>query len=241
MAQQVQQHGPGATGVVGVFHSDADAKKVAERAISLGIDPSNVRIGARDDHYRAIRSEMQEEMEQSWISPQFGVVYTKESAKTLTGVSLVAVVIGVVVMLPFAAVPIGDLELGWKLLIMAIVGAVLGITVGSIVGPAIGVKRPNEGLAADRGVVVRVSPANDAVEKMMATHDPIRIDRFDGEDLVVVKTEELSQGKGAVDEVKRNLANPKMESDPGYAPGEEPGSSDADAGADADADGRTSS
>lgn len=228
MAQQVHQHGPGTTGVVGVFRSDTDAKKVAERAVSLGIDPANVRIGARDDHYRAIRGEMQDEMEQSWISPQFGVAYTKESAKSLAGVSIVAVIIGVVIMLPFAAVPIGGLALGWKLLIMAVVGAVLGITVGTIVGPAIGVKRPNEGLAADRGVVVRVSPAGEAVEKMMATHDPIRIDRFDGEDLEVVQTEELSEGKGMVDEVKRNLANPKMESDPGYAPGEDPDSTHDD-------------
>lgn len=220
MAQQMQHKGGGASGVAGVFHSRQEAESVAHEAVALGVDPLNVRIGGRVDEYRAIRSEMQEELEQSWISPQAGVVYPKESAKGLAAVTPVAVGIGILILLPFAAIPISDFAFGWRLLIMAAVGAALGFTVGLVVGPSIAVKRPNDALAAERGVVVRVSPADEIVEEMMATHDPIRLDRFVGEDLEVVETEDLSQGAGLVDEVDRNLSNPKMEADPGYRPEE---------------------
>lgn len=223
MVQQMHRSSSGPSGVAGVFHTEDEARAVAHEAVALGIDPRNVRIDDPTDHYRAIRSEMQEEVGQSWVSPQAGVVYPKESAKGLAVVTPVAVAIGVLVMLPFAAVPVGDLALGWRLLIAAVVGAVLGGTIGAIVGPSIAVRRQNQGLAAERGVVVRVSPADEAVEQMMAEHDPIRIDRFVGEDLEVVQTEDLSAGTGLLDEVDRNLTNPRMEVDPGYEPGRDDG------------------
>lgn len=213
-----EHHRPGSVGVVGVFHTEVEAREVAARATSLGADPAGVRVGAEVDHYRAIRSEMQEEVGESWMSPQAGVAYPKEAAKGLTAASAVSAAIGALILLPFAALPISDLSLVVKLLVMAGIGAVLGLTIGSIVGPSVSVKRPNEGLAAERGVVVRVSPATEAIEQMMIEHAPIRIDRFVGEDLEVVQTEDLTADGGLLDEVQRNLTNPSMESDPGYAP-----------------------
>ena len=56
MAQQTPNHASGSTGLAGVFHSEADARVVAEAALALGMDPANVRVDDRDDRYRAIRS-----------------------------------------------------------------------------------------------------------------------------------------------------------------------------------------
>jgi hypothetical protein len=78
-----------------------------------------------------LRSQQQEEMAQSWTGPGFGVTTDAQWKGFLVG-SLVGGLVGAVLLLPLAFISWGDLELGWRLLIAAVIGALAGGTVGAL-------------------------------------------------------------------------------------------------------------
>ena len=164
--------------LLAVYPDEQKAKAAATAAQDAGA--SRIRLGGRDDMIASLDSEMQEEMTQSWTSPQaFGVI-PKEAAKGAAIGVPVAAIIGMVIALPFAFFPIpGDISMSlwWKFLIAAIVGAVGGATVGFITGAGFSAMGPAEPMAAERGVTVRVDDGRPAVEVALRAAEPIRLDR----------------------------------------------------------------
>lgn len=207
-----------ATGLIGVYRSEGEASAVAEQAVALGASAGDVHVGDGADEQVSLVAEMQEETKGTWGVPPVNVSYPKEATKATALATVLLVGAFVLVSLPFAFIPFGGLEWWGRLIVVVIAGALLGGTIAFIAGPAMGLKRPDEPLAADRGVTVRVSPASDEVAEMMASHHPIRLDRYSGDDIETVATEDLSKGKGIVDEVKRSAENPRMETQPGRRP-----------------------
>lgn len=165
--------------LLGVYPTADAAHAAAQAAQEAGAQ--GIRVAAADDAAASLDSEMQAEMTNSWTSPQaFGVI-PKEAAKgAALGVPL-ATVIGIVVALPFAFLPIPGtigMAIGTKLLIAAIVGAVGGATVGFIAGAGFAAMGPADPMAAERGVTVRVDDGRPAVESALRDAHPIRLDRL---------------------------------------------------------------
>lgn len=193
--------------LVGVYESEEAAEKAAGRARQAGAAEDDVRVGAAQDEVVSLQAEMQEEMDQSWVSPQAGFAYTKESAKGLAMLMPIMAAVGAVVALPLGFIDIGDIALWARLLVAALVGAAAGATIGLVVGPALGSNSPSKKSAADRGTVVRVDGGSPEISRTMAEQEPIRLDEVSPDDSRVrtVVTEEQRSDEGAAQQVARNL------------------------------------
>jgi hypothetical protein len=176
--------------LVGVYDSVPAARAAAEAARRAGVDPSDIRVGQSLDRVVSLEGEMREEMDKSLTGPGNVGPWTKEMLRGMGAGIAVGAVIGAVAALPFAAIEFGDLTLATRLLLVAVVGAFVGATAGWIVGGAFGAKRPEEPLAAERGVTVSVAATQAAEEALIATH-PIRLDlvEADGQPLRTITTE----------------------------------------------------
>lgn len=210
--------GRGDLDLIGVYPDQDGADVVRDRALALGVTPDAIRIGDRDDYETALEAEMQDEASELTGAGPAGVVYPKETVRSMKVLGPVIVLITVVVALPFALIGIGDLPLWGRLLLVGGIAAAFGLAITVVVAPAVGLKRPDEPLAADRGVVVRVSGADDQVQAMMVDLKPIRLDRIQGTRTFAVVTEDLSAGTGIIDEIVRGGSRPRQETEPGYPP-----------------------
>lgn len=168
--------GAGRTYLIGVYPDDRTAGVAARAARDAGADPSGIHVDDPYDGATALRAEMREELEHSWFSPQVGALYPKESARSAALVLPVLALLGALVMLPFGFIEFGDMALWTRLLVMAIIGAVAGGAVGAIAGPGLGVRRPDDPLAAERGHVVRVDDSSPAVARALVDAGAIRVD-----------------------------------------------------------------
>lgn len=209
MAKSTEGGGQKGRSLLGVYQDEQAAKEAAERAERAGAPKDSVAIGRREDEVISMQAEMQEEMDQSWVSPQAGFAYTKESAKGLAVLMPLLAVVGAVLALPLGLViSVGDLPLWLRLLIAAGVGATAGATVALVAGPALGSKNTAEPVAAQRGAVVRVDDDSPEVVRAMAEAEPLRLDEVgQGNDIraATVTTEEDRSDDGVVEGMTRNL------------------------------------
>ena len=197
---------------LGVFKDRESAETAAERAQSAGADRSGMRVGDDADTRASLEAEMREEMEESWLSPQAAVVATKEAAKGMSLAIPLAAAAGAVVTLPLAfLVTFGDTSLWVRIVIALSVGAVGGGTVGFIVGGGMAIKGPDEPLAAERGVTVRVADARGDVVEALADEEPIRLDTVapSGRKTSTVTTEEERSADGVVENLAQNARQPE--------------------------------
>ena len=135
----------------------------------------------------SITSEMREETREGFIVPTAGVAVTKEMAKGLRITVPLAAAIGALVLLPLSLIPWNDTHWWQRALLAAAIGSLSGATIGTIVGASLAVKGPNEPLAAERGVVLRIDSTDDQVIDLVRAEQPLRIDLV-AEDGVTVRT-----------------------------------------------------
>jgi hypothetical protein len=135
--------------LVAVFETDGRALEAARRVRNLGVDDRSIRVAGSLDALAAVRG--------------------------LTLGTLLGSVAGLAVALPFAAIPMGGLELTTRLLIVAAVGLVFGAFLGWFLGGAFGLDRPEEPLAATRGTTLAV-PDSDAARQVLLTSGTLRVD-----------------------------------------------------------------
>lgn len=193
--------------LVAVFAPD-QVEPVRQELDRQGCPAEAVHVGDDDDLRWSLRAEQTEETDRSLVAPPAGLVMTKEATKAASIAVPVGALVGAVLLLPFAVIEAGDLQIWLRLLWCAIVGATLGGTVGYLAGTAMAAKDSFEPNAAQRGVVVRVDRPTPAIEAALVALAPIRIDRFDRDGVVlgVVATEEDRQPGGIVEEVAANVA-----------------------------------
>jgi hypothetical protein len=178
--------------LIAVYDSE-DAARAAVRALERsGIETAQVRIGDARDHVAAIKGEMRSELMHTVAGPGNVGPWTKEMTEgSLVGV-VAGGVIGVLLALPFAAWDWG-LALWTRLLTVAVVGAICGATVGWIVGGGFAAKRPDEPLAAERGVTVAV-PSSVAARAALVGTDARRIDLVEPDGHAVTNVAERDEG-----------------------------------------------
>ncbi|MGQ0743776.1 MAG: hypothetical protein ACT4OS_05475 [Acidimicrobiales bacterium] len=209
--------------LLGVFADQQAVADVVRLVRALGVDPSSIRVETEpvgsgkgveshgQDHVAALRSEMREEMDRSLMAPQAGLMMTKRSVKGVLAVSPVAMVIGALVTVPFAFIPgWGPLSLGARILVAALVGVAAGATVGFIVGAGEAEKGATDRLASEHGSTVRVSGATAAIEEIMKSANPLRLDLVaaDGTPIRSLYSRAEDAQGGVVEDLRRAWREP---------------------------------
>ncbi len=193
--------------VLGVFEDDAQAEAAARRARAAGAQESAVHVGEGRDELTSVQAEMQEEMSNSFLSPQAAVLVTKEMTKALTLAVPLGALVGAALLVPFAFFLFTEFSLFGRLAVAVFTGGLAGATVGAVAGGGLGAKGPADPLAAERGVTVRVDDRRQEVADALAEEDPIRLDKVSGSGvrLDTVTTEEEQTDDGVVEDVSRKL------------------------------------
>jgi hypothetical protein len=187
--------------VLAVFDDEQDARQAASALRRAGVG-HDVRVGSRRDEQASLQSEMQEEMEHTFLGPGNVGPFTREMAKGAVLGTFGVALVGAVAALPFGLIDFGP-ELWQRLLIAAFVGGFAGATLGFVVGGGFAATGPAEPLAAERGVTVSVTvAAGDEAERAartLAERHAIRVDVTDETGRVVdVVATELDRRHGGV-------------------------------------------
>jgi hypothetical protein len=197
---------------LGVFGDRDGAEAAAQRAREAGVDDSRIRVGDDADSQASLKAEMREEMEEAWFSPQAAFVATKEAAKGLSLATPIAAAAGAVIALPFAFIfTFGSTELWLRIVVALVIGAMAGGTVGLIISGGMTIKGPDEPLAAERGVTLRVADAGADTVQALEQEEPIRLDTVapSGRKTSTVETEEERTGSGVVDRLFQKAREPE--------------------------------
>ena len=193
--------GQRAPDVLAVVRDERTAADVAREAARITGSTRGVQIGIGQDQVASLRAEMREEMSNTIVGPGNIGPFTKEMSKRMAWLVPACAAIGAVVALPLGLLPWpGPLWIG--LVIAAVVGAFGGATLGFVLGGGLGARGPDEAMAAEQGVTVRIRVRSERdaarVVAAVARHDPIRVDLVTstGEPEGVVTTEEeLDHGR----------------------------------------------
>jgi hypothetical protein len=114
---------------------DAPRNRSAAAAADHLTEPEHARkYATRDDvsaDVGAATREQREETEDGWVGPGVPVM-TQAQTKGLAVGIVVGGAIGALLFLPVTLIPMGELAAGWRLLIVAIVGALAGGTIGVV-------------------------------------------------------------------------------------------------------------
>ena len=189
--------------LVAVFRSRGEADEAERRLHAIGLDDAAVRVGDRRDEVTSLKAEMREELTEGWILPQAGLALTKEGAKGFGIVTMYAAVIGAIIAAPFAFIDFG-LNFPGRLVLLVVIGLAFGGAIGLVIGPALASKRPDEPMAAQRGVVVHVHADNERIRTVLADLHPVRVDEVKGGDIPVgtVTTEDDQTESGTVQDLE---------------------------------------
>ena len=193
--------------VLGVFPDDAQADAAARRARAAGAEESDIHVGEPRDEKISLQAEMQEEAENSFLSPQAAVMATKEMSKALSLAVPLGAVLGAGLLVPFAFFLFTEFSLFGRLAVAVVTGGLAGATVGAVVGGGLGAKGPADPLAAERGVTVRVDDGRPEVAAALADEDPVRLDKLSesGVRIDTVTTEDERSDDGVVQDMSRKL------------------------------------
>src|SRR4051794_41034381 len=165
--------------LVAVFRSQDEADEAARRLHSIGVDDGAISVGDQRDEITSLKAEMRDELTEGWILPQAAMAVTKEGAKGLSIVTVTAAIVGAVLAAPFAFIDFG-LNFAGRLVLLVLVGLTVGGSVGLVIGPALASKRPDEPMAAQRGVVVRVHRDSEQIRSVLTDLRPVRLDEVKG-------------------------------------------------------------
>jgi len=158
--------------LIAVFPDVDTAQKAARHVRDAGAPPDLVRVGDSLDALASVGGEMREETVHVPAAP---VPFTRETVHGFAFGTVVGAIVGVVVALPFAAIHISDLAVQGRLVLFGAVGLLFGSFLGWFLGGAIGINRPDEDLAASRGVTL-AAPDSEAARRSIRADGPIRLD-----------------------------------------------------------------
>jgi hypothetical protein len=179
--------------LVAVFRDRDEAVRAAAELRAAGVDGDAIRIDDRRDDMASIRSEMRDELDHSTGAERAGWF----------AVALGAVV-GAVVGVPFALIPLADLAWWARLLVTCGVGALAGAIVGLVAGGSLALGGPAHEVAAQRGVTLAVEGDVDRARSIVLARRPLRLDLVEEGELPVepLATDDDRQ---PLDRLERNL------------------------------------
>jgi hypothetical protein len=169
---------PAPNSLVAVFETDGRALEAARRVRNLGVDDASIRVGDSLDALASVRGVMREEAVDLAGSPTGP--YRRRAPRGLVPGVLIGGVTGLATAVPFAAIPMGTLELSTRLLILASIGLAIGSLLAWFLGGAFGRDRSEERLATARGTTLAVPDSEDA-RRVLLTSASLRVDLVSAE------------------------------------------------------------
>jgi hypothetical protein len=143
------------------------------------VPEAEIHLGEPPDQRRSVEAEMEAEFAESWADIGHGVT-TAEMTRGAVIFGFVGGAVGLVLGLPIGYFLYDDsVSSLTRLAVGALIGILFGSTVGALVGGGMAVDTKTEGLAGERGVVVRIDDAPPELEPLLERYEPIRIDRID--------------------------------------------------------------
>jgi hypothetical protein len=161
-------------GLVAVFRDRDEAERVAAELRAAGVRGDAVRIGDEQDSLASIRSEMRDELDHSAGARRAGWFAV-----------VLGAVIGAVIGLPFALIPMGDLAWWARLLVTCGIGALAGAAVGFVAGGSLALGGPADRVAAQLGVTLAVEGDVDRTRSIVLARRPLRVDLVEAGQLPV--------------------------------------------------------
>jgi hypothetical protein len=199
--------------LVAVYRDRDTAEEVAHELESRDLH-TTVSVADPADAGLSIAAEMDAQVEEGWGTAAVGGFVTSEQMRGAvvfaSGLGLLGALVG--------------LPVGWilfdaststltKLGVGALVGFLFGVVVGALLGGGFAMTSPQERLAAERGVTVRVDGASPSHERIMEEHRPIRLDRIVRGQRVETPTTEGPHGVAeTIAEFEANTADPRRRS-----------------------------
>ena len=167
--------------IVGVFPTETAARQAVDAAVAAGADRSTIGFGQDRDQRGALMDQMQEEMDGATVGPLTAAI-PAPARKALYATVVVAGVIGAVIGLLVALLPLGSWALGLRLLVYGLVGAACGVTIGFVVGGSLGARGPAAPATSEGGFTVGVSAPSGVTgpaAEAMGAQGALRVDVFD--------------------------------------------------------------
>lgn len=197
--------------LVAVFPDRQSAERAVEDAVGAGARRSDIRIGEEMDERAAMRGEMRQELEGSFVSAQGAFAYPKEAWKGGAVMTLLCAAACAVLLMLLAPFVLSGLGLGLRLLILGGIGLVAGSTIGIIVGPGFSAKGPNEPMATERGVTVSLPLTDHGLEDVFRNAGAIRVDEVttEGEPIINLTAEGDGKDRGPVERMTDDLTDDK--------------------------------
>ena len=183
----------GSNHLVAVFDDRRAADEARESLLHLGIHSGDVLIGDDADHVASLRAEMQSEVSDGLATLPF--VTTRRGIRGFVGIAALGTLVAVVAAVPLALVDIGG-DYWVRFAFVAAFLALLAWTIAFVVGFGMGMNRPDEQMAAERGVTLRAPNTPEARADLERRH-PIRLDEVDATGEPVRVIESAGEGDGA--------------------------------------------
>jgi hypothetical protein len=204
----------GSNHLVAVFPDRRAADEAREALVHLGIADDDVVIGDSDDHVASLRAEMRGELS-GGVKSALPFIPTRRGARGFGAVAAIGTVIALVAAVPLAFIDIGGAY--WvRYLFIAAFLCLLAWVYAVVIGTGMGVNRPEEQMAAERGVTLQAPSTPEARADLERRH-PIRLDEVDatGEPVRVV-AQDAGEGDGAArGGVRENITTDDFSPPPG--------------------------
>lgn len=162
---------------IGVF---GDAEQAQQVAANLNRQGGDARVADPSDEVISLQAEMQDEMRNSWVSPQAAFIVNKEQGKGLLLVGGALTFVGALAGALVGLFPIFDIPVVIRVFIGAAVCGSAGFTIAIILGPGLASRGPSDAMAAEAGVTVSSSATPEARD-IMQNAGPVRLDAVDGD------------------------------------------------------------
>lgn len=218
MTSPMTRHG-GANHLVAVFPDHRAAAEARDSLLGLGIDERDVLIGDGDDHVASLRAEMRSEMSEGIAT--LPVVMTRRGMQGVAGVGAVATVIAVAAAFPLALIDIGG-SYWMRFAFIAGFLVFLAWVISFVIGAGMGMNRPQEEMAAERGVTLH-APCTPQARADLERRHPIRLDEVDATGTPV---RAVHPGEGEGDGARRGGVRDNLRADDFSPPDQQPNTSD---------------
>lgn len=175
--------------LLAVMRDAESARRVVDDLTAHGLDGASIQVDEARDESDALRAEMAAETTDSVMSPQGVFIASKEGARGTVLFTVVGSVVALLVCIPVAMIDVGltywaryAIEAGFLVLMVFLIGYVLG---------GAWAWNPEEQMAAERGVVVRVPASTPELAQIIIEADPIRLDEVtaDGRPVAIIHTD----------------------------------------------------
>jgi membrane protein YdbS with pleckstrin-like domain len=175
--------------LLAVMPDTESAERLAQRLRDEGVSADSIHVDDARDDADALRAEMAAEMNDAVVAPQAVFIASKEGVRGTALFTLIGSIVALIVTVPIAFIDVG-LNYWARFVIEASFLIFMVFLIAYVLGGA-WAWNPEQKMAAERGVVLRIRETSPRITDLVIEAGPIRVDEVaaDGAPLSTVHTE----------------------------------------------------